>query len=95
MLEQLLELWDDGLVLGKDKGYTGEIGKENGGVVDGDIFLLTDHVFDNLSDNVQRKEDIVELINFVVALEVGSSFLDYFAHVGWQITHYLYHDTNT
>jgi hypothetical protein len=68
MLEQLLELRDYGFVLRKDKGHTGQIRKENRGVVDANVFLLTDHVFDNLSDDVQRKEDVVELVDFVVAL---------------------------
>lgn len=52
MLEKLLELRDDGLILGQDEGHTGEVSEQNGGIVNGDIFFLADHVFDDLSNDI-------------------------------------------
>ncbi len=82
MFNKILELIDDGLIFRKDKGNTGEIGEENRGIIDGDVLFITDHVFYHLSNDVQGKENIVELDYLVVAFQVSSYLFDYFAGVG-------------
>lgn len=81
MLEELLELSDDGLILRQDEGHAGEVSEENGSIVDGDVFFLADHVFDDLRDDVEGEEDIIELCDLVVSLQVGRSLLDDLTHI--------------
>lgn len=89
MLEQLLELVDDGLFLREHEWHAGEIGEENRRIVDGDVFLLADDITDDLSDGLEGEENVVELSDLVVALQIGSHLLDDLAHVRGQIAHDL------
>ena len=82
VLEEFLELSDDGLIFWQDEGHTGEVGEQDGCIVNGDVFFLADDVFDDLRDDIKGEEDIVELGDLVVALEVGCCLLDDLADVG-------------
>lgn len=95
VLEELLELCDDGFVFREDEGDAGEVGEEDGGIVDGDVLLLAHHVFDDLGDHFQGEECVVELVDLVVPLQVGRSLLDDLAHVGRQVAQQLSYPIST
>lgn len=75
----------DGLVLRQDEGHVGEVGQQNGGIVHADIFLVANHVLDDLGDDLQGEEGVVELWDLVVALEVCGDLLDDLADVRGQV----------
>lgn len=82
VLEELLELSDDGLIFWQDERHAGQVSEQDGGIVNGDIFFLADDVFDDLRDDIEGEEDIVELGDLVVALEVSRGLLNDLTHVG-------------
>lgn len=71
------------------EGYIGQVGEEDGGVVDGHFFLLTHDVLYDLRDDVQGEEGIVEFGDSVVGFEIGGDLFDDFADVSRKIAHDL------
>jgi hypothetical protein len=69
------------LFLWEYKRHTGQIGKKNRSIVNGDILLITDDVFDDLSNDIQGEEDLIELYDFVISFEIGCYFFNYLAYI--------------
>ena len=63
--QQLLELIDDDFFLRQAEGDVDEVGVEDGGVVDGDVFVGAHDVLDDGGDDVDGEEGGAELGDFV------------------------------
>jgi hypothetical protein len=64
MLDQWRKLSFDGLVFREDNRDADQEGKEDGCIIDWNIFLFTHHIPDHLGDHLQGEEQISKLDYF-------------------------------
>jgi hypothetical protein len=58
--QKTFEVAYDLFFLGQDEGHVGEVGEQDGGVIDRYVFIGTHHVVYYLRDDVQGKEGLAE-----------------------------------